>query len=97
MVEVPRADLVTTVLQRCQAVLSVAKYLFSAQIKNQRAFSEKIIFKNTVDRGETLKCDEIFEAAFLLFSIKECDRWQGCQPPRLYIFRIDREGMTNDV
>ena len=34
MVEVPLADLVTTVLERCQAVLSVAKYLFtSAQIK----------------------------------------------------------------
>ena len=34
MVEVPLADLVTTVLEWCQAVLSVAKYLFtSAQIK----------------------------------------------------------------
>lgn len=45
MVEVPRADLVITVLQRCQAVLSVAKYLFSAQIKNQRAFSERLFSK----------------------------------------------------
>ena len=30
MVEIPRADLVTTVLQRCQAVLIVTRYLFSA-------------------------------------------------------------------
>lgn len=45
MVEVPLADLVTTVLERCQAVLSVAKYLFtSAQIKELN-FSERLFSK----------------------------------------------------
>ena len=66
-------------------------------VLKSKSFFGKIIFKNTVDRGETFKCREIFEAVFLLFSIKECDWWQGCQPPRLYILRIDREGMTNDL
>ena len=48
-------------------------------VLKSKSFFGKITFKNTVDRGETLKCNEIFEAAFLLFSVKECDWWQGCQ------------------
>lgn len=82
MVEVPLADLVTTVLQRCEAVLSVARYLFSAHTAKSKSFLGNIIFENTVN-GEKLKCSGIFEAVFLLFSMKECDWWQGCQPPRL--------------
>ena len=49
----------------------MARYLFSAHTAKSKSFFGKIIFKNTVDRGETLKCNEIFEAVFLLFSIKK--------------------------
>ena len=36
--------------------------------QNERTFSERCnISKNTLDRGETLKYNEIFEALFLLW------------------------------